>query len=138
MISCCVTIRVFFQFQEKTENSSGMNSHEVSSQRKYFLGIKENLDLMRKFYPGWTMRVYYQVNEYQGQVMKNLCELVCSEPELDICDANTNPKLGNASMLYPLLWRFLPVIDRQVDYFLSRDLDSRISVRGVRSNLSYE
>ena len=115
-----------------------MNSHEVSSQRKYFLGIKENVDLLRKFYPGWTMRVYYQVNEYQGEVMKKLCELVCSEPELDICDANANPKLGNASMLYPLLWRFLPVIDRQVDYFLSRDLDSRISVRGVRSNLSYE
>ena len=114
-----------------------MNSHEVSSQRKYFLGIKENLDLMRKFYPGWTMRVYYQVNEYQGQVIKRLCELVCSEPELDICDANANPKLGNASMLYPLLWRFLPVIDRQVDYFLSRDLDSRISEREVISFLSY-
>ena len=111
-----------------------MNSHEVSSTRKYFLGIKENLDLMRKFYPGWTMRVYYQVNEYQGDVMKKLCEIACSEPELDICDANTNPKLGNASMLYPLLWRFLPVIDRQVDYFLSRDLDSRINERGVSYN----
>ena len=108
-----------------------MNSHEQSVKRKYFLGIKENLNLMRKFYPGWTMRLYYQVNEYQGDVMKKLCQLACTEPELDLCDASDNPKLGNATMLYPLLWRFLPVIDRQVDYFLSRDLDSRISEREV-------
>ena len=86
---------------------------------------------MRKLYPGWTMRVYYQVNEYQVNVMKKLCYLACSEPELDICDVNANPKLRNVSMLYPLIWRFLPVIDRQVDYFLSRDLDSRISEREV-------
>ena len=120
-----------FQAKFGNTNPSEMNSHKVSSQRKYFLGIKENLDLMRKLYPGWTMRVYYQVNEYQADVMKKLCELACSEPELDICDINTIPKLGNASMIYPLIWRFLPVIDRQVDYFLSRDLDSRISERGV-------
>ena len=108
-----------------------MNSHEQSVRRKYFLGIKENLELIRKFYPGWTMRLYYQVNEYQGDVMKQLCELACSNMELDICDATANSKLGNAAILYPLIWRFLPVIDRQVDYFLSRDLDSRISEREV-------
>ena len=111
-----------------------MNSHEQSVRRKYFLGIKENLELIRKFYPGWTMRLYYQVNEYQGDVMKQLCELACNNMELDICDATANSKLGNAAILYPLIWRFLPVIDRQVDYFLSRDLDSRISEREVMKN----
>jgi hypothetical protein len=108
-----------------------MNSHDKSLERQYFLGIKENLELMRKFNPGWTMRLYYEVQEYQGNVMKQLCELTCNEAELDLCDANTNPKLGNATTLYPLLWRFLPVLDRQVDYFLSRDLDGRISEREV-------
>ena len=24
--------------------------------RKYFLGIKENLELLKKFYPGWHIR----------------------------------------------------------------------------------
>ena len=114
-----------------TIDEGGMNSHEQSVRRKYFLGIKENLELIRKFYPGWTMRLYYQVNEYQGDVMKQLCELACNNMELDICDATANSKLGNAAILYPLIWRFLPVIDRQVDYFLSRDLDSRISEREV-------
>ena len=114
-----------------------MNSHEQSMKRKYFLGIKENLELMRKFYPGWTMRIYYQVNDYQGDVMKKLCDLACSEMDLDLCDASENPKLGNATLLYPLLWRFLPVIDRQVDYFLSRDLDSRISEREASKIIFY-
>jgi hypothetical protein len=39
------------------------------------------------------------------------------------------PRLGNATRLYPLIWRFLPVLDPQVDAFLSRDLDSRVSAR---------
>ena len=82
------------------------------------------------------MRLYYEVNEYQGEVMKQLCELACKEVDLDLCDANANPKLVNASLLYPLLWRFLPVLDRQVDYFLSRDLDSRINEREVYKNVN--
>ncbi len=48
---------------------------------------------------------------------------------MDLCDASDNVRLGNASILYPLLWRFLPAIDIQVDAFLSRDLDSRINER---------
>ena len=33
--------------------------------------------------------------------------------------------------LYPLLWRFLPVLDANVDVLLSRDLDSIITHREV-------
>ena len=43
------------------------------------------------------------------------------------------PKFGNATKLYPLIWRFLPAIDPQVDLFFSRDLDSRISLREVEA-----
>ena len=67
--------------------------------------------------------------------MRDLCELACREPLFDLCDVEHNPRLGNASVLYPILWRFLPVIDVQVDLFLSRDLDSRINPREV-SNIS--
>jgi hypothetical protein len=51
----------------------------------------------------------------------------------DLCNVESNPRLGNASVLYPITWRFLPVIDVQVDTFLSRDLDSRINPREVIS-----
>ena len=33
---------------------------------------------------------------------------------LDICDVSRNPMLSNASMMYPPMWRFLPIIDEQV------------------------
>ena len=63
--------------------------------------------------------------------MSELCDLACSDPWLDICDVYSNPRLGNASILNPLVWRFLPLIDVQVDHFMSRDLDSRINPREV-------
>ena len=34
-------------------------------------------------------------------------------------------------MIYPLIWRFLPVLDPMVDVTLVRDLDSRITTREV-------
>ena len=55
----------------------------------------------------------------------------CQDPLLDLCPAISLPKFGNATKLYPLIWRFLPAIDPQVDIFFSRDLDSRISQREV-------
>ena len=53
----------------------------------------------------------------------------CQDSLLDLCPAISLPKFGNATKLYPLIWRFLPAIDPQVDIFFSRDLDSRISDR---------
>jgi len=79
---------------------------------------------------GWILRLYYKVAD-DSPVMRDLCELACREPFFDLCDVEHNPRLGNASVLYPILWRFLPVIDVQVDLFLSRDLDSRINPREV-------
>ena len=34
--------------------------------------------------------------------------------QLELCNVNQNPMFGNASVLFPTLWRFLPVIDDQV------------------------
>ena len=57
-------------------------------------------------------------------------------PNLDLCDAEDNPRLGNATLLYPLIWRFLPAMDVNVDLYLSRDLDSRISDREVGNEIN--
>ena len=40
---------------------------------------------------------------------------------------------GNIVKIYPLNWRFLPVLDPQVDILLVRDLDSIISEREVNA-----
>ena len=103
---------VGFTFYEPTpeENARG----EDKTFRNFFEGILENYRLVQKMYgSSWTVRVYYQVDYKGGQnssVMKQLCDLTCSESNLDLCDASENPRLGNATILYPLLWRFLPVL----------------------------
>ena len=55
--------------------------------------------------------------------------LACADSSLDLCPAPSLPMFGDTRRVYPLIWRFLPAIDPQVDLFFSRDLDSRISAR---------
>ena len=107
-------------------------STEDKHNREYFKGIAENVKLVKELYgEDWTVRLYYRVQDDNSPMLSQICDLACSQPTLDICDANFNPRLGNATILYPLIWRFLPVIDLQVDFYLSRDLDSRVSQREV-------
>lgn len=117
-----------FTFYEPIKEENGT---EDKHDRNYLKGIQQNLNLMKEKYGSdWVMRLYYQVDE-ESPVMKKLCDLACSEANLDLCPAEENPRLGNATILYPLIWRFLPVIDINVDLYLSRDLDSRINDREV-------
>ena len=39
--------------------------------RRYFEGIVENLKLIPKYYPGWTMRLYYDLNK-NDLILKDL------------------------------------------------------------------
>ena len=68
---------------------------EDKSKRNYLDGIKDNLQLIKEKYGSdWIVRVYYHVKSYDknSPVMKQLCDLACSEPNLDLCDAQKNPR----------------------------------------------
>eukprot|EP00095_Tigriopus_kingsejongensis_P005425 maker-scaffold576_size132709-snap-gene-0.17 protein:Tk05425 transcript:maker-scaffold576_size132709-snap-gene-0.17-mRNA-1 annotation:"hypothetical protein DAPPUDRAFT_96285" len=106
------------------------NKAAKAQSRKYLQGIQDNLELIQKYYPGYVMRLYHNLSP-ESPVMESLCHLTCHEPMLDLCDISQNPRLGNATVLYATLWRFLPVLDVQVDTFFSRDLDSRVNPREV-------
>ena len=41
--------------------------------REYFRGIEENLNLVKKFYPGYNMRLYYQVSS--DTTLTQLCHI---------------------------------------------------------------
>ena len=56
----------------------------------YFDGIIGNLALMPKLYPGWTMRLYYDLDK-QDSILKNLCDLACHDNNIDICDIKNLP-----------------------------------------------
>ena len=95
-----------------------------SRKRQYFEGILGNLQAMRKMYPNFIMWIYVE-----PELSKSLCPLLCQHPELDVCNIHEIPGLGNATKLFPMIWRFLPVLDPQVTALLPRDLDSWINQR---------
>ena len=41
------------------------------------------------------------------------------------------PPTDSIDKVYPLIWRFFPILDQDVDVLLVRDLDSHISMREV-------
>merc|ERR1711994_1085355 len=81
--------------------------------------LSGNLALVRRLYgAGWTMRLYYDLDPGPaGQLqLRQLCELACADPQLDLCRARSLPgrPLEDAGEVYPLLWRFFPTLDPQV------------------------
>jgi len=74
----------------------------------YTTGLLRNLELAKKVYPEWDVWVYY------ADVSKAI---------IDKCDAHMINMEG--SELPGMFWRFLPDVDR----FIVRDTDSRLSMR---------
>jgi len=113
--------------------------------KKYFEGIQNNLNLLPKFYPGWIIRLYYDLDQ-DDPILPKLCGLSC-ETNLDLCDTKRLPgsvPMGNtnyistefkrnlkATDVFPMNWRFFPTLDPQVDAYLSRDLDSEFNEREI-------
>ena len=89
------------------------------SDNRYCNGIICNLELAKIIYPDWVCRVYYgrSVPELVVEKMKTYdnCELVLMEEGPD--------------KLFPMIWRFLPIDDEDVEVMISRDADARLSYR---------
>jgi len=105
--------------------------HTSESKKKgYFEGIAGNLELMSTYYPGWVMRVYYDLDD-NDPITQELCDLACKSSILDLCYVRSLPGLprADASTMFPMVWRFFPTLDEQVDVFVSRDLDTRFNAR---------
>ena len=73
---------VAFTFYE-SESELGVKSEKT---RHYFEGIRDNLALMKAYYPDYVMRLYYEV---PGQTESKLCRL-CKLPIL--CGWNNQSK----------------------------------------------
>ena len=90
-------------------------------QKNFSAGISGNLALVRRLYgAGWSMRLYYDLDPGPAgqQELRQLCDLACSNPQLDLCNVRRLPghpfTLKDASEVYPLLWRYFPTLDLQV------------------------
>ena len=83
---------------------------------------------MYTFLPGWVMRLYHDFDKHE-QVYQDLCNLACHESTIDLCYVKKLPVLMDISEVFPMMWRFMPMLDLQVDIMMSRDLDSIINKR---------
>ena len=81
----------------------------------------------------WVMRLYYDLEPSDQQLMSQLCDLACANNNLDLCNIRALPgtPVSDATEIFAMNWRFFPTLDPQVDIYLCRDLDSRPSQREV-------
>lgn len=109
----------------------------------YYYKIRDIAKEIRKFYPGWLMRVYHESNVDRS----SLCDIECQLGEdgklldnTDFCDLSdykvnfsNGTQLTPAEYILPMMMRFLPVGDSFVDVMMSRDTDSYIIQREIDS-----
>lgn len=84
---------------------------------RYLDGAVENSKLIKTVYPGWTMRVYYDQS-----LPSSMIEFLRNQ-EVELIDM-TRSEIKNE-----MSWRFLPAAEIDLERFISRDIDSRLSQR---------
>jgi hypothetical protein len=91
----------------------------------YWIGALKNIELTKKYYPGWICRFYID--------SKSRPDLINSikGDNVEIFIINSNSSTDIRYNHHGMFWRFNSAVDEDVDFFLSRDCDSRISEREV-------
>ena len=90
----------------------------------YIIGMKENIKLAKQYYSDWEVRIYHNntvpekyINEYKEIGARCI-----------LCENIGENKLNWEG----LFWRWLPLDDPDVDIWISRDADSRLSEREAK------
>ena len=153
----CRTEKVFiYEYNEDYENTNcdlfnvirrGYGQKIVSyslygTNQLYYKELKYLSELVAKYYPTWTIRIYYD-HTINSSV---ICEYECLKDEktddyvdnIDFCNINKIPfgnlkRTWDAKFMHSMKWRFLPIGDPFVDMFMSRDLDAWILDREVEA-----
>lgn len=86
--------------------------------QKYTLGAIKNAEIAREIYPGWLCRFYIGKS-----VPKDILHILASFDNTEVFVMN---ELGDWTGMF---WRFYAADDSSIDVMLSRDTDSRLSIR---------
>lgn len=105
----------------------GPKENEIFADDNFSQMITPLLDEAKSLFPSWIVRLYAD----QSAVNRlNLMNLTQSVANLDVCNVNRLPILGDVGeYLSGKLWRFLPTLDPTVAIISSRDLDSPLVER---------
>jgi len=91
---------------------------------RYTWGVIRNAQLVPVYLPEWTLRVYVTADPAPSKLA--VPPRIISKLRLLGAEIVTVPTLNSTE---PRNWRLLAVIDEQMDYFLVRDADARLSER---------
>ena len=87
----------------------GNSNSSVRSAKQYFVGIEENLEKMTELYgEDWVMRLYYDLEPSDQQLMGQLCDLACTNNNIDLCNIRKLPgtPVKDAAKIFAMNWRF--------------------------------
>jgi hypothetical protein len=85
----------------------------------YTVGAIANADLAKKIYPGWICRFYI----HEPSIPSNILKELYSRDNVEIV------KMPDDNGWSGMLWRFYPATEPDVEIMLSRDCDSRLTLR---------
>ena len=118
------------------------NAHNSSVFRRYY-SLLRNISLtVSKVYPEYIIRIYHNVVEDpDSEGYQQLCKVYCRYSNVDLCSVPAlADRIGNSTTpidpalirgLNPRMYRYLVMLDPNVDLFISRDVDSLIFPREV-------
>ena len=79
------------------------DSKEETVNKRFFSQIEARAREVRRLYPGWIMRLYFDLEEDDMDAVKAMCELWCSHDHIDFCDVTSLPKpFGNLKSWQPV------------------------------------
>lgn len=85
---------------------------------RYTYGMIKNVELARTIYPGWIVRIYVDTS-----VPVEIIERLKDHENVELVFMN---EAGDWNSMF---WRFIAIDDSDVEIMLSRDADSRLSIR---------
>ena len=88
-----------------------------TTHNKYISGLYQNINLIQKYYPNWHIYLYHNELFDISKIQKNI-----DYDKLEF-------KLITNPLISAMQWRFLPNDDEDVELFIVRDIDSRITER---------
>ncbi len=95
------------------------------TQGRYIKGAMRNAQLIKRVFPGWTLRIYTETpsNSRFGAIPTNVVHDLRNE---GVEFYFMQPQEG---FIPPMMWRFLVADDTWVDRFIVRDADARLTSR---------
>jgi hypothetical protein len=77
----------------------------------------------------WIVRIYHN---FSMESSKELRQILSDSANVDFCDTDHVLQLRNIRRtVFPMTWRFLPLLDPLIDRFMSRDTDSELIHREI-------